>query len=66
MEKEMIICKHNFRLKFSRSLQNFWPPTALHKCDPLIRLINTPLRMCRGIRMYAYRSVSSISLVIMT
>ena len=27
---------------------------------------NTPLRMCRGIGMYAYRRVTGISLVIMT
>ena len=41
--------------------------TALHKCDPLlIRLINTPLRMCRETGMYADRSITSISLVIMT
>ena len=51
---------------FLDCLQNCWPPTALHKCDPIIRLINTPLRMCRGIGMYAYRSVTGISLVIMT
>ena len=40
--------------------------TALHKCDSLIRLINTPLRMCRETGMYADRSITSISLVIMT
>ena len=45
--------------------QNCWPPTSVHKCDPIIHLINTPLRMCRGIGMYAYRSVTGISLVIM-
>ena len=32
----------------------------------MIRLINTPLRMCSGIGIYAYWSVTGISLVIMT
>ena len=27
------------------------PPTTLHKCDAIIRLINTPIRMRRGIGM---------------
>ena len=44
MEKGIIIFKHDSRLKFSRCLQNCWPPTALHKCDPITRLINTPYR----------------------
>ena len=39
-------------------MQNCWPPTAVHKCDPIIRLINSPLRMCREIAMYGYRSVT--------
>ena len=66
MEKGIIIFKHNSRLKFSQLFAKCWPPTALRKCDPIIRLINTPLRMCRRIEMYACRSVTGISLVIMT
>ena len=66
MEKGIIIFKHDSGLKFSRLFAKFWSPTAVHKCDPIIRLINTPLRMYRGIGMYAYRSVTGISLVIMT
>ena len=65
MEKGIIVFKHDSRLKFSRLFAN-WPPTAVHKCDSIVRFINTPLRMCRGIGIYAYRSVTGISLVIMT
>ena len=50
-------------LSFLDCLQNCWPPTALHECDPINCLA---LRMCRGKGMYAYRSVTDISLVIMT
>ena len=60
MEKEIIMFNHNSRLKFSRFLQNCWPSTVVHKCDPKIRLFNAPLRMCRGIGMLAYRSVTGI------
>ena len=66
MEKEIIMFKDNSRLKFFRLFTNLLATTAVHQCDPTIRLINTPLRMCRGIRMYAYKSVTSFSLVIMT
>ena len=66
MEKGIIIFKHDSRVNFSRLFAKLRPPTALYKCDPIIRLINTPLRMCRGIGMYAYRSVTGILLVIMT
>ena len=66
MEKGIIIFKHDSRFKFLECLQNWWPPTAVHKCEPIIRLINTPLRMCHGIGMYAFRSVTGISLVIVT
>ena len=50
----MITFKHNnySRLKFSQdSLLNCWQPTAMHKCDAIIRIINMPLRMCRGREM---------------
>ena len=43
--------RHNSRLKFLNSLQTCWQPTAVHKCDAIFRLINTPLRMCRGREM---------------
>ena len=65
MENGIIIFKHNSRLKFSQLFAKCWPPTALHKCDPIIRLINTPLRMCREIGMYGCKSVTGISLVFM-
>ena len=52
MENGITIFKHNSRLKFSQLFAKCWPLTALHKCDPIIRLINTPLRMCREIGMY--------------
>ena len=64
--KKGIIFKHNSRLKFSQLLQNCWPPTAVHKRDPMIRLINTPLRMCRGIEMHVLQKRTRIWLVIMT
>ena len=66
MEKRIIIFKHDSRLKFSRVFAKLLAPNSVHKCDPIIRLINTPSRMCRGIGMYAYRRVTGISLVIMT
>ena len=34
--------------RFLDSSQNCWQPTATHKFDAIFRLINTPLRMCRG------------------
>ena len=50
IEKRTITFKRNSRLSFFDSLRNCWPPTAaVHKCDAIICLINTPLRMCRGI-----------------
>ena len=58
--------KDNSRLKVIRFFAKLRATTAVHKCDPIIRLISTPLRMCRGIGMYAYKSVTGISLVIMT
>ena len=61
MKKGIMIFKHNSRLKFSR-----FKTTALHKCDPIISLTNTPLRTSREIGIYAYKSVTGISLVIMT
>ena len=36
---------------FLDSLRNCWQPTAVHKRDAIIRLINTHLRMCHGRRM---------------
>ena len=66
MEKGIILTNMILVRSFLDCLQICWPPTALHKCDPIIRLINTPLRMCRGIEMYACGSVTGISLVIMT
>ena len=66
MEKR-ITFKDNSSLKFFfHSLRNCWPPTAVHKCDAIIRLINTPLGICRGVGMRAYRIVIGTSLVIMT
>ena len=65
MEK-VITFEHNSRLKFSPLLAKLWPPTAVHKCDTIIRLINTLLRMCREIGMQAYRIVTGILSVIMT
>ena len=58
--------KDNSRSKFFRCFAKLLATTAVHKCDPIIRLVSTPLRMCRGIGMYSYRSVTGISLVIMT
>ena len=66
MEKGIIVFKHDSRLKFSRLFAKLLATNAVHKCDAIIRLINTPLRMCRRMGMYAYRSVTTISLVIMT
>ena len=59
IKKGTIVFKHNFRLKFSRLFAKLLATNCLTycKCGPIIRLINTPLRMCRGIRMYAFRSV---------
>ena len=49
------------------SLQNFLQPAStVHEWDVIISLINTPLWMCRGIGMQAYRIVTGASLVIMT
>ena len=66
METGTISFKHNSRLKFSGLFAKLRPPTALHKRDPIIRLINKFLRMCLGIGMYLHKSVTGISLVIMT
>ena len=67
MEKGSIKFKHYSRLKFSRLFAKLLATTALHKYDPIIHLITTPLRMCRGIGMHAYRSVcTGVSLLIMT
>ena len=55
----------NLVWSFLNCLQNCWPPTALDKCDPIIRLNYTLLRMCRKIEMHAYRRVTSTLLVIM-
>ena len=41
-EKGIITFKLNSRLKLFPSLRNFWPPTVVHKCGAIIRLINTP------------------------
>ena len=48
MEKEIIMFKHNSSLLFFDSLQNCWQPTAVRQSDAIYRLIDTPLRMCRG------------------
>ena len=48
MEKGIFTFKHNSRLGFFYALRNCWQPTAVHKCDAIIRLIKMPLRMCRG------------------
>ena len=67
MVKEIITFKPNSPLTFSSFfLQNCWQPTAVQKCDAIIRLINKPLRMCRGREMQACRIVGGSSLVIMT
>ena len=54
---------------FLDCLQNCWPPTAVHKCNPKICIINTALRMCRGLGMYSMSTEALpvfISLVIKT
>ena len=67
MEKGVTMFKDNILVRsFLDFLQNCWPPTGVHKFDPIIRLINTPLRMCRRIEIYAYRIVIGTLLVIMT
>ena len=66
MQKGIKYSNKNLVLSFLDCFQNCWPPTAVHKCDPIIRLISTPLRMCRGIGMYVYRSGTGILLVIIT
>ena len=65
MEKGIITFKHNFSLTFSRSLRNCWQPTAVHISDAIFRLINAPLRMCRG-REMSCRIVIGTSYVIMS
>ena len=51
---------------FLDSLQNCWQPTAVHKSDVIIHLINIPSRMFRGREKQACRIVTGTSLVIMT
>ena len=41
IEKRIMTFKHNSRLKFFDSLRNCWQPTAVHKCDAIICLINS-------------------------
>ena len=67
MEKGIIPFKHNSRFVccFLDSLLNCWQPTAVHKSDAMIRLINTSLQMCSGKEMKAYRIVIGMSLEIM-
>ena len=48
MEKGMITFKHNSPLTFSRFFANCWQPTIAQRSDATFRLIDTPLRMCRG------------------
>ena len=58
--------KHNFHLTFLDSERNCLAPSAVQTCDAIIRLINTPLRMSRGIGMQACRMVTDTLLVVMT
>ena len=52
MEQRIITLKDNSRLKFSRFFAKLLATNCcIHKCDEIIRLINTPLRMRRGIGM---------------
>ena len=51
MEKEIITFKLYSRLKFSRFFTKLLATVRVHKCDAIIRLINTTLRMCRGVGM---------------
>ena len=66
MEKEKKTFKLNSRLTFLDSSRNCCQPTIVHKCDSIIRLIDTPLRMCRGRDTQAYEIVTGTSLVNMT
>ena len=48
MEKGIVTFKLTILIcNFLDSFRNCWPPTAVQKCDAIIRLINTRLRMCR-------------------
>ena len=60
IEKGIIIFNHNSRLKLSRLFAKLLATNCLHKCDPIIRLINSPLRMFCGIGMYAYNSTKAL------
>ena len=72
MEREIIIFEHDSRLKFSRLFAEIAGHQMLYinvtQNSVLITRLYVLLltRMCRGIGMYAYRSVTGISLVIMT
>ena len=48
MEKGIIAFTYNSRLKFSRFVGKLQATTAVQKRDAIIRLITTPLRMCRN------------------
>ena len=53
MEQRIITLKDNSRIKFFRFFAKLLATNCCTKmCDAIIRLINTPLRMCRGIGMY--------------
>ena len=49
MEKGIITFTLTLARSFLHSLQNCWPPSAVHKCEAIICLIYPPLRMYRGI-----------------
>ena len=67
-EKGSITVKETTRLKFSRFFAKFLATNCctVHRWDAIISLINTPLRMCRGIGMQVNRNVTDTSLVILT
>ena len=68
MEKGIITFKHNSPLMFFRIFAKLLATNCfkVYKFDAIIRLINTPLRMCRGRDMPACKIVIGTSLVIMT
>ena len=48
MEKRIITFKHNYPLTFSRFFAKLLSTNCCRHVDAMMRLINMPLRMCRG------------------
>ena len=48
MEKGIITFKHNYLSMLFRFFAKLQAPTAVHLSEAIFRLIDTPLRMCRG------------------